>query len=64
MNSNEFIESLDRELEPLRSELVNSNYVQNLISGGYNMKQFVELMKQRYAFIRENPYIDSSLSRS
>ena len=60
MNSKEFIDSLDRELEPLREDLVNSKYVQHLISGGYNMKQFIELMKQRYAFIRENPYIIAS----
>jgi hypothetical protein len=60
VNAKEFIDSLDRELEPLRGELVNSKYVQNLISGGYNMKQFIELMKQRHAFIRENPYIIAS----
>jgi pyrroloquinoline quinone (PQQ) biosynthesis protein C len=60
MESKEFVQNLDRELEPLRSEIVNSKYVQTLISGGYSMKQFIELMKQRYAFLRENPYILAS----
>ena len=60
MDSKEFVQSLDKELEPLRSEIVNSKYVQTLISGGYSMKQFIELMKQRYAFLRENPYILAS----
>lgn len=33
MESKEFVQCLDKELEPLRSEIVNSNYVQTLISG-------------------------------
>jgi pyrroloquinoline quinone (PQQ) biosynthesis protein C len=60
MNSKQYVEWLDKELEPLRWDIVNSEYVQTMITGGYNMRQFIELMKQRYAFLRENPYILAS----
>jgi len=38
MNSKQYVEWLDKEPEPLRWDIVNSAYVQTMITGGYNMR--------------------------
>lgn len=57
MSPEEFVEWLDRELEPLRREASASIYFDAWCSGKLSKEQVFELMKQRYAYLREIPYI-------
>jgi pyrroloquinoline quinone (PQQ) biosynthesis protein C len=57
MSGAQFVEWLDKELEPLRQEAAASPYYDAWCSGKLSKEQLFELMKQRYANIRENPGI-------
>lgn len=57
LSGNDFIEWLDRELEPLRREASGSIYFDSWCSGKLSIEQVFELMKQRYAYLREIPHI-------
>jgi pyrroloquinoline quinone (PQQ) biosynthesis protein C len=57
MSGDEFVERLDRELEPLRREASTSIYFDSWCSGKLSIEQVFELMKQRYAYLREIPHI-------
>ena len=57
MSGEEFVEWLDRELEPLRREASASIYFEAWCSGKLSKEQVFELMKQRYAYLREIPHI-------
>ena len=57
MSGEEFVEWLDRELEPLRREAASSLYFDAWCSGKLSKEQVFELMKQRYAYLREIPHI-------
>jgi pyrroloquinoline quinone (PQQ) biosynthesis protein C len=57
MSGEEFVEWLDRELEPLRREAASSPYFDAWCSGKLSKEQVFELMKQRYAYLREIPHI-------
>ena len=57
MSGEEFVEWLDRELELLREEAAASPYYDAWCSGRLSKVQVFELMKQRYAYLREIPYI-------
>jgi pyrroloquinoline quinone (PQQ) biosynthesis protein C len=57
MSGEEFVEWLDRELEPLRREAASSLYFDAWCSGDLSKEQVFELMKQRYAYLREIPHI-------
>src|SRR6266436_5442109 len=57
MSGEEFVEWLDRELEPLRREATWSLYFDAWCSGDLSKEQVFELMKQRYAYLREIPHI-------
>jgi pyrroloquinoline quinone (PQQ) biosynthesis protein C len=52
-----FVEWLDRELEPFRREASASIYFEAWCSGKLSKEQVFELMKQRYAYLREIPHI-------
>lgn len=60
MSGDEFVEWLDRELEPLRREASASIYFEAWCSGKLSKEQVFELMKQRYAYLREIPHILAS----
>jgi len=60
MNSEEFVLWLDHELEPLRKEAAASPYFTAWCSGKLTKDQLFELMKQRYAYLREMPAIISA----
>ena len=65
MSGEEFVEWLDRELEPLRREAASSLYFDAWCSGKLSKKQVFELMKQRYAYLRNSAYhccLDRALS--
>jgi hypothetical protein len=47
MSGEEFVEWLDRELEPLRREAASSLYFDAWCSGKLSKEQVFELMKQR-----------------
>ena len=57
MSGKEFVEWLDRELEPLRQEAVASPYFDAWCSGKLSKDQVFELIKQQYAYLREIPSI-------
>ena len=57
MSSDEFVGWLDKELEPLRREASASPYFETWCSGRLTKDQLFDLMKQRYAYLRENPSI-------
>ncbi len=57
MYGQEFADWLDRELEPVREETANSPYYDAWYSGQLSKDQLFELMKQFYAYLRENPSI-------
>ena len=57
MSGEEFVEWLDGELEPLRREAASSLYFDAWCSGKLSQEQVFELMKQRYAYLREIPHI-------
>lgn len=57
MSGEEFVAWLDRELEPLRQQAAVSPYYDAWCSGQLSKEQVFELMKQRYAYIKENPSI-------
>jgi pyrroloquinoline quinone (PQQ) biosynthesis protein C len=57
MSGDEFIEWLDGELEPLRREASASLYFEAWCGGQLSKEQVFELMKQRYAYLREIPHI-------
>ena len=57
MSGEQFVEWLDRELEPLRREVSSSIYFEAWCSGKLSKEQVFELMKQRYAYLREIPHI-------
>lgn len=57
MSGEKFVDWLDKELEPLRQEAASSPYYDAWCSGELSKAQIFELMKQRYAYIRENPSI-------
>ncbi len=57
MSGEQFVEWLDRELEPLRREASSSIYFEAWCSGKLSKEQVFELMKQRYAYLREIPHI-------
>src|ERR671915_120692 len=57
ISGEEFVEWLDRELEPLRREASASLYFEAWCGGKLSQEQVFELMKQRYAYLREIPHI-------
>jgi pyrroloquinoline quinone (PQQ) biosynthesis protein C len=57
MSGDEFVEWLDGELEPLRREASASLYFEAWCGGKLSKEQVFELMKQRYAYLREIPHI-------
>jgi pyrroloquinoline quinone (PQQ) biosynthesis protein C len=57
MSGEQFVEWLDRELEPFRREASASIYFEAWCSGKLSKEQVFELMKQRYAYLREIPHI-------
>ena len=57
MSGDEFVEWLDGELEPLRREASASLYFEAWCGGNLSKEQVFELMKQRYAYLREIPHI-------
>jgi pyrroloquinoline quinone (PQQ) biosynthesis protein C len=57
MSGDEFVEWLDGELEPLRREASASLYFEAWCGGKLSKEQIFELMKQRYAYLREIPHI-------
>jgi pyrroloquinoline quinone (PQQ) biosynthesis protein C len=57
MSGERFVEWLDQELEPLRREASASIYFDAWCSGRLSKDQVFELMKQRYAYLREIPHI-------
>ena len=57
MSGEQFVDWLDRELEPLRREASASPYFDAWCSGKLSKEQVFELMKQRYAYLREIPHI-------
>ncbi len=57
MSGEAFVEWLDQELEPLRQEAASSPYYDAWYSGQLSKEQLFELMKQFYAYLRENPSI-------
>lgn len=57
MSGEEFVKWLDAELEPLRQEAASSPYYDAWCSGQLSKEQLFELMKQFYAYLRENPSI-------
>ena len=60
MSGEEFVKWLDLELEPLRREAAASPYFDAWCSGKLSKDQVFELMKQRYAYLREMPSIVSA----
>jgi pyrroloquinoline quinone (PQQ) biosynthesis protein C len=57
MSGEQFVEWLDRELEPFRRQAAASIYFETWCSGKLSNDQVFELMKQRYAYLREIPHI-------
>jgi pyrroloquinoline quinone (PQQ) biosynthesis protein C len=57
MSGEQFVEWLDRELEPFRRKASASIYFDAWCSGKLSKEQVFELMKQRYAYLREIPHI-------
>jgi pyrroloquinoline quinone (PQQ) biosynthesis protein C len=57
MSGEQFVDWLDRELEPFRREASASIYFDAWCSGKLSKEQVFELMKQRYAYLREIPHI-------
>lgn len=57
MSAEQFVEWLDDELEPFRREASASIYFESWCSGKLSKGQVFELMRQRYAYLREIPYI-------
>ena len=57
MSGEQFVEWLDSELEPFRREASASIYFEAWCSGKLSKEQVFELMKQRYAYLREIPHI-------
>jgi pyrroloquinoline quinone (PQQ) biosynthesis protein C len=57
MSGDAFVDWLDRELEPFRREASASIYFGAWCSGKLSKQQIFELMKQRYAYLREIPHI-------
>jgi hypothetical protein len=64
MSGDEFVEWLDGELEPLRREASASLYFEAWCGGKLSKEQVFELMKQRYAYLREIPHIIAALDRA
>jgi pyrroloquinoline quinone (PQQ) biosynthesis protein C len=57
MIGEEFVKWLDRELEPLRQEVIASPYYDRWCSGELGKEQLFQLMSQWYAYLREIPSI-------
>jgi pimeloyl-ACP methyl ester carboxylesterase len=53
MSGGEFIEWLDRELEPLRQEITASPYYDAWCSGKLSKEQVFQIMSQWHAYLRE-----------
>jgi pimeloyl-ACP methyl ester carboxylesterase len=53
MSGGEFVEWLDRELEPLRQEITASRYYDAWCSGKLSKEQVFQIMSQWHAYLRE-----------
>ena len=60
MSGEQFVEWLDRELEPLRQEITASPYYDSWCSGKLSKEQVFQIMSQWYAYLREIPAILSA----
>ena len=57
MSGDEFVEWLDRELEPLRREVIASPYYDGWCSGKLSKEQLFQIMGQWYAYLKHIPSI-------
>src|SRR5713226_100314 len=57
MSGEQFVEWLDRELEPLRQEITASPYYDAWCGGKLSQEQLFQIMSQWYAYLREIPSI-------
>ena len=60
MSGEQFMEWLDRELEPVRKEITASPYYDAWCSGKLSKEQVFQIMSQSYAYLREIPCILSA----
>jgi len=60
MSGEQFVEWLDRELEPLRAETIRSPYYDAWCSGQLSKEQLFQIISQWYAYLREIPSILSA----
>jgi pyrroloquinoline quinone (PQQ) biosynthesis protein C len=57
MSGDEFVEWLDRDLEPLRREVIASPYYDAWCSGQLSQEQLFQIMGQWYAYLKHIPSI-------
>lgn len=60
MSGEQFVEWLDKELEPLRREITASPYYDSWCGGKLSKEQVFQIMSQWYAYLREIPAILSA----